>query len=65
MLVVNEVTLMGSRCGPFAPALRLLAQGLVDVESLISEHFTLDAGLAAFERAVAPGILKVLLRMGA
>jgi len=65
MLVVNEVTLMGSRCGPFAPALRLLAQGLVDVESLISERFTLDAGLAAFERAVAPGVLKVLLQVGA
>ena len=63
MLVVNEVTLIGSRCGPFAPALRLLAQGLVDVESLISERYALDEGLRAFERAVAPGILKVLLQV--
>jgi alcohol dehydrogenase len=61
MVVVDEVTLIGSRCGPFPPALRLLEQRLVDVESLIHETFSLDDGLVAFERAVAPGVLKVLL----
>jgi alcohol dehydrogenase len=61
MLVVDEVTLIGSRCGPFPSALRLLEQRLVDVESLIHETFSLDDGLVAFERAVAPGVLKVLV----
>jgi threonine dehydrogenase-like Zn-dependent dehydrogenase len=60
-VVVDEVTIVGSRCGPFSPALRLLEQGLVDVESLIHETFPLDEGLAAFEQAAAPGVLKVLL----
>lgn len=61
MVVVDEVTLIGSRCGPFPAALRLLEQRLVDVESLIHETFSLDNGLAAFERAAAPGVLKILL----
>jgi threonine dehydrogenase-like Zn-dependent dehydrogenase len=61
MVVVDEIKLIGSRCGPFAPALRLLEQRLVDVTPLIHDTFPLDDGLAAFERAAAPGVLKVLL----
>jgi alcohol dehydrogenase len=61
-LVVDEVTLSGSRCGPFAPALRLLAQGLVDVQPLIEATYSLDEGLAAFEHARTRGALKVLVR---
>lgn len=61
MLVVDEIKLVGSRCGPFKPALRLLEQKLIDVESLIDEQYPLDEGLRAFERAAAPGVLKVLL----
>jgi alcohol dehydrogenase len=61
MVVVDEVTLVGSRCGPFAPALRLLAQRLVDVEPLIQATRALDEGLTAFQQAAAPGALKVLL----
>ena len=60
-LVVDEITLLGSRCGPFGPALRLLACGLVDPRRLISETFALDEAEAAFARATAPGVLKVLL----
>ena len=60
-LVVDEITLLGSRCGPFAPALRLLASGLVDPRGLISETFALDQAAAAFAGAAAPGVLKVLL----
>lgn len=60
-VVVDEVTMVGSRCGPFPAALRLLEQGLVDVEPLIHKTFALEEGLAAFERAAAPGVLKVLL----
>ncbi|MBF0368148.1 MAG: alcohol dehydrogenase catalytic domain-containing protein [Magnetococcales bacterium] len=61
-LVVGEVTLAGSRCGPFAPALRLLAQGLVAVDSLIEEVYGLDQGLAAFKKAGKKGALKVLVK---
>jgi threonine dehydrogenase-like Zn-dependent dehydrogenase len=61
MRVVDEVRLIGSRCGPFPAALRLLEQRLVDVDSLIDATFPLNEGLAAFDRAVAPGVLKVLL----
>jgi alcohol dehydrogenase len=61
-LVVDEVTLIGSRCGPFAPALRLLAQGLVDVAPLIEATYSLDEGLAAFEHARTRGALKVLVK---
>jgi alcohol dehydrogenase len=61
MVVVDEIKLIGSRCGPFAPALRLLEQRLVDVTPLIHDTFSLNDGLAAFEQATAPGVLKVLL----
>ena len=60
-IVVDEVSLVGSRCGPFAPALRLLAQRLVDVESLIAATYPLDEAVAAFEHAQTKGSLKVLL----
>lgn len=61
MVVVDEVNLVGSRCGPFLPALRLLEQRLIDVEPLIHDTFSLDDGLVAFERAASAGVLKVLL----
>ncbi len=60
-VVVDEVRVVGSRCGPFAAALRLLKVGLVDVESLIERRFSLAEGLLAFEVATQPGTLKVLL----
>ncbi|HEY4688362.1 MAG TPA: alcohol dehydrogenase catalytic domain-containing protein [Anaerolineae bacterium] len=63
MVVVDEVSLIGSRCGPFEPAIRLLEQGLLDVESMIHARYSLDDGLAAFERAAARGTLKVLIEM--
>lgn len=62
-LVVDEITLIGSRCGPFAPALDLLAQGKVDVKPLIHAHYPLKNALAAFERAQTKGVLKVLVEM--
>lgn len=63
MAVVNEVTLVGSRCGPFAPALRLLERGLVQVEPLIEARYPLAEALAAFEHAARPGALKVLVEV--
>lgn len=62
-LVVDEITLVGSRCGPFAPALRLLAEGRVDVQSLIHARYPLADALAALDHAQRPGVLKVLLDM--
>jgi threonine dehydrogenase-like Zn-dependent dehydrogenase len=60
-LVVDEITLIGSRCGPFPPALELLATGKVDVQPIIHAHYPLTQGLAAFEAAQRRGVLKVLL----
>ena len=61
-LVVNEVTVVGSRCGRFAPALELLARRAVNVEALVSEEFPLRRVTAALRHAARPGVLKVLLR---
>ncbi len=60
-IVVNEITLMGSRCGPFASALRLLASGAINPSPLIVARYPLSKGLTAFEHAAQPGVLKVLL----
>jgi threonine dehydrogenase-like Zn-dependent dehydrogenase len=59
--VIDELTIMGSRCGPFDAALRLLSLGAVDPTPLISRRFSLDEGLQALELASRPGVLKVLL----
>ena len=62
-LVVDEITLIGSRCGPFVPALELLATGKVDFQYLIDSSYPLSQGLEAFEKAKTKGVLKVLLEM--
>ena len=62
-IVVDEIRVQGSRCGPFVPALRALSQKRVNVRPLMSATYTLDEGLAAFEYAEQKGVLKVLLRM--
>jgi threonine dehydrogenase-like Zn-dependent dehydrogenase len=61
-VVVDEISIVGSRCGRLAPALELLRRGLVDVDSLVHEEFPLSEGVRAFTRAAEPGVLKVLLR---
>ena len=61
-IVVDEISIVGSRCGRFAPALDLLKKSAVDVDSLISEEYPLSKGVHAMRRAGAKGILKVLLR---
>ena len=63
-VVVDEVSVVSSRCGPFDAALSLLKRGLIDVESLVDGRFGLDAGLEAFEQAGQQGMLKVLLDIG-
>ena len=61
-LVVNEISVIGSRCGRFAPALELLKQNAIDVDSLISEEFALSDGVSAMRRAAERDVMKVLLR---
>ncbi len=60
--IVDEITLVGSRCGRMEAAIPLLASGKVRVENLISESFSLDRAPEAFARAATKGVLKVLLR---
>lgn len=61
-VVVDEISIVGSRCGRFAPALELLRDNKVDVESFISEEFSLDQGVEAIEKAQQKGAMKVLLK---
>ena len=61
LLVVNEITVIGSRCGPFAPAIRWLEERAIDVRSLIGRTFPLEEGLAAFEEASKREALKVII----
>jgi alcohol dehydrogenase len=60
-VIVNEITLVGSRCGRFEPALRLLAQRKVRVDAMISEVLPLKSAPKAFRDAAKSGVLKVLL----
>ena len=60
--VIDEVRLIGSRCGPFGPALRMLAAGLVDPTPLITASFPLEQGLEALAAAARPEHMKVVLR---
>ncbi|CAN5343621.1 hypothetical protein BH10ACI1_BH10ACI1_33210 [soil metagenome] len=62
-VVVDEITIVGSRCGRFAPALELLREKKIDVESLIDKEFSLSKGIEALKFAQQKGILKVLLSM--
>ena len=62
-VVVDEVTITGSRCGPFPPALRLLEQKLVDVKSLVEAEYPIDKAVEAFQHARRPGALKIQIVM--
>jgi threonine dehydrogenase-like Zn-dependent dehydrogenase len=61
-IVVDEISIVGSRCGRFQPALHLLTKEAIDVDSLISEEHRLSDAVKAIDRANTSGILKVLLR---
>lgn len=61
-LVVDEISVVGSRCGRFTPALDLLRRGAIDLDSLVSEEYPLGEGVIAMKRAAKKGVLKVLLR---
>lgn len=61
-IVVKELTVIGSRCGPFPPALALLRSGRIDTRPLISRVFRLKEAAEAIRYAQRPGVMKVLLR---
>ncbi len=63
-LVVDEITLIGSRCGPFAKALNILEQQKVDISYLIQAEYPLSKALDAFAHAQRKGVLKVLINPG-
>ena len=60
-IVIDEIQMIGSRCGRFAPALDLLKRGQIDVEPMIHARHSIKDALAGFEKARTPGVLKVLL----
>lgn len=62
-VVINELTLLGSRCGRFEPALAALAEGRIDPTFLIEESLPLERALEAFEKAQRPGAGKILLQV--
>lgn len=62
-VVVDEITIVGSRCGQFAPALRLLESGRIDVKPLISDIFELNESIAAFERNKEKSSIKVIVKV--
>src|SRR5579862_8607011 len=61
-VIVNEITLVGSRCGRFEPALDLIGRGLINVADMISERRSLSDAPQAFEQAARKGTMKVLLQ---
>lgn len=62
-VVIDEITVIGSRCGPFKPAIDALAGRKVDVRPLISAVYPLEEGVEAFKRAGESGVVKVLVRV--
>ena len=60
-LVIDEIQVIGSRCGPFREALRALTEKQVDVASLVHRRMKLDQGVEAMELAKRPDVLKVIL----
>ncbi|MBI1320734.1 MAG: alcohol dehydrogenase catalytic domain-containing protein [Candidatus Hydrogenedens sp.] len=61
--VINEIKIIGSRCGPFRPALEALAMGSVYVEPMVTETYPLAEAAHALQRAASKDTMKVLLRM--
>ena len=61
-VIVNEISLVGSRCGRFEPAIQLLRDRKIDIRPMLSAEFPLEQAPAAFAEAARKGVLKVLLR---
>ncbi len=64
-VAVDEIRVVGNRCGPFDAALRVLNAGLVEVDSMVEARYSLDDSLTAFEHAARKGVMKILLDVAA
>ena len=62
-IVVSEITVVGSRCGPFEPALRLLAEDKIEIEGMIDGRYSIADGIEAIDHASQSGVRKILLRI--
>lgn len=62
-LVIDELTVLGSRCGPFGPALRLLSRHVLPVDDIVEAVYPLDDAVQAFEHAARPGSGKIVIAM--
>jgi threonine dehydrogenase-like Zn-dependent dehydrogenase len=62
-LVIDEITVIGSRCGPFGPAIKALKGGTVRVAPLVTKIFSIEEGIKAFDLATRKGTIKVILKM--
>jgi len=62
-VVVNEVSILGSRCGRFHPAIEMLPSTVGQLSQLISQRFSLEEGVLAFGAAAAPENMKVILQI--
>jgi threonine dehydrogenase-like Zn-dependent dehydrogenase len=62
-VVIDEISIVGSRCGPFREAIRALSERQIDVTSLIHRRMKLEQGVEAMDLARRAGVLKVLLTM--
>ncbi len=60
-IVIHEIRIVGSRCGPFGPAIRALAEGRIDVASLVTATYPLHRAAEALRRAAEPGVMKVIV----
>jgi threonine dehydrogenase-like Zn-dependent dehydrogenase len=60
-IVIDEITIIGSRCGPFPPAIRLLENKVIDVLSLISQRVSFDKAIEAIKGAHQKENLKIIL----
>jgi len=60
---VNEIRILGSRCGPFRPALEALSLGTIGVQPLVTDTFALGDADKAMARAAEPGVMKVLIHI--
>jgi threonine dehydrogenase-like Zn-dependent dehydrogenase len=61
-IVVGELTVIGSRCGPFSPALRLLEADKIELRAMIDGEYFLNQGIQAFQHAAKPGVRKIMLQ---
>lgn len=63
-IVINEITILGSRCGRFEPAMRLIASGKIDFSQMISKIYPIEQAVEAFDANNAKDTIKILLKIG-